>query len=104
MYESILEDLLNRRKSLEIARRSKIKSAPASKLLSVVEFFYSPKTVEEVFKPIIADWRIEYFEALKQNRPIKARWISVRYKYHFGMTMGVSKVYSLFQSILSARK
>jgi hypothetical protein len=82
----------------------KIKPAPGTKLLSFVEFFYSPETVEEVFKRIIADWRIEYFEALKQNRTIKARWISVRYRYSFVVAMGVSKVYSLFRSIISVRK
>ena len=86
----------------ELQSRSKIDSAPGSRILSIVEFFYSPKTVEEVFKPIIADWRIEYFEALKHNRTIKARWISLRYKYDFAKAMGVSKVYSLFRGILSA--
>lgn len=84
--------------------RPKFKTAPGTRLLSVAEFFYSPKTVEEVFKPIIADWRTEYFDALTQNRSLKARWISVRYKYHFVLAMGLSKVYSLFRSILSARK
>jgi hypothetical protein len=87
-----------------LTSRPKIKQAPGTKLLSFVEFFYSPKTVEEVFKPVIADWRTEYFDALKQKRTIKAHWISVRYKYHFVVAMGVSKVYSLFRSILSARK
>src|SRR5438270_807519 len=46
------------------SRRSKpsvrVKRPPGVLLLIVVNFFFSRKTVEEVFKPIIADWLTEY--------------------------------------------
>jgi hypothetical protein len=80
----------------------KIKEPPGTKLLTLVEFFYSRKTVEEVFKPIIADWRTEYFEAISQKRDVKAAWISTRYRYRFMLAMGVEKLYSFFRSIISA--
>ena len=100
-YKKIYSELGIPLKIQELRNRPKIKSPPGTRLLSVVEFFYSPKTVEEVFKPLIADWRTEYFDALKQNRTVKARWISARYRYHFAITMGVSRVYALFRSVLS---
>src|ERR1044072_760418 len=50
--------------------------APGTKLLTLVDFLFSPKTVERTFKPLIADWRYEYFEALNQGRKYKAHWIS----------------------------
>lgn len=95
-------ELLAKKNCSDQALPSKIELAPGSRLLSIADFFYSAKTVEEVFEPIIADWRTEYFEALKQNRTIKARWISLRYKYDFAKAMGANKAYSLFRGILSA--
>lgn len=66
-----------------------------------MDFFFSPKKVENVFKPIIADWHHEYFDALKQGRKWKARWISVRYNYAFIMALGLSKVWSLVEKATS---
>jgi hypothetical protein len=78
-----------------------IKGAPGSILLRIVEFFYSPAAVEETFKPIIADWRTEYFDALQGKRVFKARWINLRYIIAFVMAMGLSKFYSLVKSFIS---
>jgi hypothetical protein len=50
-----------------------IARAPGTRLLALVDFVCSPKTVEQTFRPLVADWRYEYFEALKQNRKWKAR-------------------------------
>lgn len=105
-YKLVTSRLAAEKKKSPVAK-SKIRKAPGANLLSLVEFFYSQKTVEEVFKPIIADWRTEYFDALEQGRTFKARWICVRYRYSFIAAIGLSKiykVYSLFQSILSAGK
>jgi hypothetical protein len=79
-----------------------ISNAPGSKLLSIVDFLYSSKTVEQTFKPIIADWRYEYFEALKQRRKWKARCISMRYRFSFINAMTLSKVFSLLKQVRSA--
>jgi len=81
------------------ARRRRIKNAPGLKLLSIVEFFFSPTTVEETFKPTVADWHSEYFEALKQKKFWRARWISVRYTYRFIVAMGLSKVLFAIRSV-----
>jgi len=79
--------------------RSNITKAPGTRLLGLVDFLFSPKTVEQTFKPIVADWRHEYFEAKKQERKWKARWISTRYRFSFIMAMGLSKVFSLFKQL-----
>jgi hypothetical protein len=81
-----------------------IKKAPGQVLLSFVDFLFSPKTVKHTFKPLIADWRYEYFEALKQGRSWKARWISVRYRFSFINAMTLSKVFSLLKQIKSVSK
>jgi hypothetical protein len=76
-----------------------ISKAPGSNLLVLVAYFYSPKIMEEVFKPLIADWRTEYFDALNEGKSTKAKWISVRYIFSFGMAMGLSKVLSVIRSV-----
>lgn len=81
-----------------------VKAAPGSRLLSLVEFLYSPVTVERTFKPTVVDWRTEYFEALKQKRVLKARWISVRYIYRFILAMGLSNIFSLIKGFKSISK
>lgn len=82
----------------------KIKKAPGARLLSIVEFFYSPATVEETFKSIVADWQAEYFDALSRKRRWKARWISVRYTCRFVHAMGLSKVLEFARSFARAGK
>ena len=89
-------------KTLNIRVREKgpsIKKAPGANLLILVEYLYPPKTVEEVFKPIVADLRTEYFDALKEVRNRKAGWIRVRYTFSFVMAMGLSKALSVIRSV-----
>lgn len=86
------------------SRGIRFERAPGSNYLSLAEFFYSPKAVEEIFKPIVADWRTEYFNALEQKRKWKARWISIRYHYRFIQVIGLSKVFSLIRIFKSASK
>lgn len=76
-----------------------VKKAPGQVLLSIVDFFFSPTTVENVFKPIVADWRVEYFDALRDGKRWKAQWIRVRYSLRFVMAMGLSKVLSLIRGL-----
>lgn len=72
--------------------------------LGIIEFLFSDSTVEKTFKPLIADWRFEYFEALNQKRTWKARWISVRYRYAFIKATGLSVISSLLNKVLSLSK
>jgi len=87
-----------------LTTRLGLPTAPGAKLLVLVDFLFSPKTVEQTFKPIIADWRNEYFEALKDKREWKARWISTRYRISFITSMFLSKVFSLMKLWKSASK
>lgn len=75
--------------------RVRMQEPPGSMWLSLVDFLYSRSTVEKVFKPIVADWRTEYFEALKAKRMLKARWISFRYYWSMLKAMGISQVLQL---------
>jgi uncharacterized membrane protein len=77
----------------------RIRKAPGSDLLVMVEYLYSPKIVEQVFKPIVADWRTEYFDALKEGKNRKAVWIRIRYILSFSMAMGLSKALSVIRSL-----
>jgi hypothetical protein len=76
-----------------------IKKAPGATLLILVEYLYPPKTVEEVFKPTVADLRIEYFDALKDGKSRKAVWIRIRCTFGFIMAMGLSKALSIIRSV-----
>ena len=73
-------------------------------MLALVEFLYPPRHVELTFKPIISDWRMEYFDALKQRAKWKARWIRLRYIYKFALAMGLSKIFSIFKRFLPTGK
>lgn len=81
----------------------RIRKAPGAILLALVDFLFSPKTVELTFNQLVADWRTEYYDAWKQHRTKKARWINIRYRFTFActfiMAMGLSKVFSLFKQI-----
>jgi hypothetical protein len=77
---------------------------PGAILLTTVDFLFSPITVEKTFKPLVADWRYEYFEALKQGRTYKAHWISIRYRCAFVWAMSLSKVFSLLKQLKSISK
>lgn len=79
---------------------NRIANAPGARYLALVDFLYSPRTVEETFKPIIADWRLEYFNALTEKRKYKACWISIRYSYRFALAMGLSHAYALIRQIV----
>jgi hypothetical protein len=101
-----LRNALNLREKLkrDKAPRVKIQKAPGTRLLTFVEWLYSPKTVEQVFKPIIADWRTEYYDALNQGRVLKARWISLRHTYGFFKAMFKDKIFSFVRNFISAGK
>lgn len=73
--------------------------APGTKCLSFVEFLCSPKTVEKIFRPLIADWQYEIFEALKAKRIWKARWISLRYRWAFLMALGPSRLWAVVEKV-----
>ena len=83
----------------EVSPKVGLYKPPGIRLLSFVEFFCSPETVENTCKPIVADWRAEYFEAIMQGRKWKARWISVRYVFCFLQVISLSKILSLIKNL-----
>lgn len=64
-----------------------ITTPPGSKIISVIKFIYSRKTIERIFTPILSDWLEEYFKALHEKAHWKARWINMRYRLTFLGTM-----------------
>jgi len=81
-----------------------VRYAPGAKALSIVSFLCSPQAVEYIFKPIVADWRVEYFEALANNNSFKARWICIRYSFRFVQSLGLNKLLSLLKGLVRAGK
>ena len=77
---------------------------PGNWLLNTVSFFYSPVTLENIFEPLIADWRLEYYEALAAKRTLKAKWICVRYYWAFSKAMGLQKLLSVIHRIIFVAK
>jgi hypothetical protein len=86
------------------SRKRRPSCPPGSKILRFVDFFFSPKTVERTFKPLVADLQLEYFEAISLGMKWKARWIRVRYSYRAIMAMGPSKVWELAKMFLPSGK
>src|SRR5262249_38820992 len=86
-----------------IETKKNLVTAPGTRAYKVVDFLFRPTTVELTFKPLIADWQFEYFEALNQGRKYKAHWIMIRYRFLFARTfilaMGLSKVFSFFKQL-----
>ena len=87
-------------RTLVVSRMQRLRKAPGLRLMSLVSFFYSPDDVEKTFKPIIADWHKELFEALAARRKWRSRWINVKYRYRFAQAMGLSKVLKLVDTVI----
>jgi hypothetical protein len=81
-----------------------IQASPGSSWLIFFDFFCPPKFVEGTIKQTIADWRNEYFEAITQNRILKARWISFRYNVTMIRTLLLWKVLSVLEKVISIAK
>jgi hypothetical protein len=65
------------------ASHRKVRRAPGSHLLWVADLLFSRKSVEEVLEDTVIDMRREYFDALAQDRPGKARWARIRGTWTF---------------------
>lgn len=73
---------------LKVAKdKTALKHPPGTRLLAIAEFLYQKETVEGIFAQIVCDWRTDYFDALKEKRKWKARWISIRGHYEFYSAM-----------------
>lgn len=52
--------------------------APGWRLYRIAGWFYSRRTFQEVFVPVLSDMQVEYFDALSTAQPWKARWVRVK--------------------------
>jgi hypothetical protein len=89
---------------VQLCEARRVKEAPGTNLLAMVDFLFSSRTVEQTFKPLVADWRLEYFDALNRGRAWKARWITARYLYSFIMAMSLSRLLSILKELRSVIK
>jgi len=78
----------------------RISLPPGRRLLKFADFFSSAKSMELVFRPLVADWHHEYFDALNERREWKARWISIRNCWDFAKAFGLCKLLGLIKPIL----
>lgn len=100
----VLTKLSLRMSYLRPVRGSITNKRPGTSLLRIAQCLYSPDIIEKTFEPLIADWRMEYFEALGQGHNLKARCLSARYTYSFVVAIVVSKAYSILKSLRPAEK
>jgi hypothetical protein len=67
----------------------RVTGPPLHWLVILTSFFCSKKTRERIVGQIVADARVEYFEALKGNERWKARWIVVRGYWSVATALGL---------------
>ena len=84
--------------------RKTIKKAPGYSVLAAAEFLCGPKTIDQVFEPLVSDWQEEYFAALNQNRWVKAKWISLRYMWKAVLAFGLSKLLAAVRAVFSTKR
>ncbi len=94
----------NFRRSAGGARPRAIVRVPGSRLHMIARFFYSRKTVERVFEPLLADMREEYQIALAEKRVWKARWVRISYYWAFAKAIGLQSLVSTAKQIFSLWK
>lgn len=61
-----------------LASRRKVRRPVGSSLRGIAEFVFSKKSYEQIYAPLISDLRVEYCEALDENRTWKAGWVRAR--------------------------
>lgn len=80
----------------------KIVRPPGYRELGLISFFVSPQKIENVYEPIIADWNVEYYEALSKSKPvIRVFFIRVRYMYALISALGLDAIVKKAVSFLA---
>lgn len=79
---------------LTIRESSRLSIPPGSTLNGFARWLFSPRTYDHVLQPVLADLQAEYFEALREGRPYKAKWVRARgycrFWSHVGAQLPVS--------------
>lgn len=77
---------------------------PGAGMLRLAELLVSRRTFERVFLQLVEDFRSEYFEALSQGRPGKARLIVARYWIGFAYAFVLGPLLALIDRVRSIAK
>jgi hypothetical protein len=94
-------DINSEAESQAIENENSFKCSVGSKWLRVAEFLFSSKTCNEIFYPIVGDWREDYLIALRKGRIFDAIFISVKNYFIFAYTIVIcSKLGRLIEFIL----
>jgi hypothetical protein len=80
---------------------TRIVRPPGSGLLSFADFFCSPRTLDRVLQPILADMQHDYFQALSENRKGKAEWARFRGSVCFWKALGL---YTIVRNVVAIWK
>lgn len=65
---------------------------PGIGLRAFSDFVFSKRTMERIVLPLLADLQEEHAEALSHGRDWKARWVRVRYFFHYLNTLGFKRL------------
>jgi len=68
-------------------RGGRVSRPPGRSAHWLVQFFCSPRRIETIYGPALSDLQVEYFDALGEGRPWKARWSLVR--NHLGLARAI---------------
>ena len=80
-------------------RTSNVSKMPGTRLMALIRFCYSAKTIERIFDPIYADFYEEYFAALAAGKKWHAPWIRVRYYKDFVKAVGLFGIVRLAKTM-----
>ncbi|MBP7779478.1 MAG: hypothetical protein KA371_20360 [Acidobacteria bacterium] len=59
-------------------RNPRLAPPPGLRLNRFAQWVFSAKTYEQVLQSAIADLQLQYFDALREGRPVKAEWVRLR--------------------------
>lgn len=77
-------------------------AGPGGWMFAIADFFCTRGKMEGVVKPLLADLRCEYTEAVREGRTWKARWIRVSYVWHFFNALGPASLWDLVRRLVDA--
>jgi hypothetical protein len=80
---SLLQSSINGPKRASV----RIQMSPGWCLHRLAAIAFSRETFETVIEPTLSDMQTEFFEALHEKRPLKARWVQCRGYWNFWCTV-----------------
>ena len=78
---------------------NRLSPPPGIRLRVLAEFTFSAKTYLEIFVPVLRDLTDEYCQALKTERPWKARWVLLRGYWSFWSAVAAQMPISIIKKV-----